>query len=110
MAEIENSIATATLENVNIVARTDRLNKIFEELDNQIAEHNKIVTKSEQEIVKRNAIIERKQNQVDIMTKKLHQMINNAGVSIRIRCLTATFFVGNLYILIKNVTGICHLC
>ncbi|KAK3796467.1 hypothetical protein RRG08_009244 [Elysia crispata] len=79
VAEIENSIATATLENVNIVARTDRLNKIFEELDNQIAEHNKIVTKSEQEIVKRNAIIERKQNQVDIMTKKLHQMINNAG-------------------------------
>ena len=54
---------------------------MFEELDNQIAEHNKIITKSEQEIVKRNAIIERKQNQVDIMSKKLNQMIANAGVS-----------------------------
>ncbi|GFR74317.1 coiled-coil domain-containing protein 40 [Elysia marginata] len=79
VAEIENSIASATLENVNIIARTDRLNKIFQELDNQINEHNKIITKSEQEIVKRNAIIERKQNQVDIMTKKLNQMISSAG-------------------------------
>ncbi|GFO16023.1 coiled-coil domain-containing protein 40 [Plakobranchus ocellatus] len=79
IAELENNIASSTLECVNIRARTDRLNSVFAELDNQIAEHNKIITKSEQEIIKRNAIIERKQNQVDVMNKKLNQMIANAG-------------------------------
>ena len=69
------------METVNVKTRVDRLKKVLTELDFQIQSQNDIINKSEMEIVKRNAIIERKQNQVDLMNKKLNQMIAAAGVS-----------------------------
>ncbi|CAL1527056.1 unnamed protein product [Lymnaea stagnalis] len=78
-ADVENAIAQATLELVNVKSRTERLKKILEGLEAQIAEQNAIINKSEQEIVKRNAVIERKQSQVDTMNKKLTQLIAAAG-------------------------------
>ncbi|KAH9504072.1 Coiled-coil domain-containing protein 40 [Bulinus truncatus] len=77
--DVENNIAQCTLDIVNVRGRTERLKKVFDVLEKQIAEQNAIITKSEQEIVKRNAVIERKQNQVDSMNKKLTQMIAAAG-------------------------------
>lgn len=78
-AEVENLIAEAVLETVNVRTRVDRLKKVLGELDFQVEAQNNIISKSEMEIVKRNATIERKQNQVDIMNKKLNQMIDSAG-------------------------------
>ncbi|XP_059157116.1 coiled-coil domain-containing protein 40-like isoform X2 [Physella acuta] len=79
IADVENSIAQATLEAVTIKSRSERLKKVLDGLEKQISEQNAIINKSEQEIVKRNAVIERKQNQVDSMNKKLTQMIAAAG-------------------------------
>lgn len=95
MAEVENQIANAALETVNIRTRVSRLKKVLAELDDHIAGQNKIINKSEQEIVKRNAIIERKQNQVDLMNKKLNQMIAAAGV--RKLIIASFFFILILY-------------
>uniref|UniRef100_A0A2C9KE01 Coiled-coil domain-containing protein 40 n=1 Tax=Biomphalaria glabrata TaxID=6526 RepID=A0A2C9KE01_BIOGL len=77
--DVENNIAQCTLDIVNVRGRTERLRKVLDVLENQIAEQNAIITKSEQEMVKRNAVIERKQNQVDSMNKRLTQMIAAAG-------------------------------
>ncbi|XP_055874600.1 coiled-coil domain-containing protein 40-like [Biomphalaria glabrata] len=77
--DVENNIAQCTLDIVNVRGRTERLRKVLDVLENQIAEQNAIITKSEQEMLKRNAVIERKQNQVDSMNKRLTQMIAAAG-------------------------------
>ena len=87
MAEVENSIARNTLDTVNTMARVERLNKVNEALDNDIAGKNAIINRSELEIHKRNAIIERKQNQIDQYNKKLEAMINAAGVSMMCVCV-----------------------
>lgn len=81
IADSENLIASSSLETVNIRTRIERLKKILADLDFKISEQNAIITKSEVEIVKRNAVIERKQNQVDVINKKLTALINAAGVS-----------------------------
>ena len=80
MAEVENEISQETLEIANVRARIERLNKICQDLDNQIAQKNDIISRSDAEIVKRNAVIERKQNIIDQFNKKLEQMISKAGV------------------------------
>ncbi|BFZ02980.1 hypothetical protein BsWGS_06019 [Bradybaena similaris] len=79
IADSENLIASSSLETVNIRTRIERLKKILADLDFKISEQNAIITKSEVEIVKRNAVIERKQNQVDVINKKLTALINAAG-------------------------------
>ena len=61
--------------------RCERLQKITEQLDNEIHSKNEIISKSEAEMTKRNAIIERKQGVIDQYNKKLEQMIISAGVS-----------------------------
>ena len=81
MADVENSIARNTLDTVNTMARVERLNKVNEELDKEIAGKNAVINRSENEVLKRNAIIERKQNQIDQYNKKLEAMISAAGVS-----------------------------
>ncbi|XP_046379305.2 coiled-coil domain-containing protein 40-like isoform X2 [Haliotis rufescens] len=79
MAEVENTIARNALDTSNVKARTERLKKILQGLDDEIRQKNDIISKSENEIIKRNAIIERKQNLIDQFNKKLEHMINSAG-------------------------------
>lgn len=86
MAEVENEISKDSLEVTNVGARLDHLQKVFDEIDGEIAERNEIIGRSQTEMVKRNAIIERKQNVIDQMNKKLENLINKAGVSLNL-CL-----------------------
>ncbi|XP_046567885.1 coiled-coil domain-containing protein 40-like [Haliotis rubra] len=79
MAEVENTIARNALDTSNVKARTERLKKILQGLDDEIRQKNDIISKSENEIIKRNAIIERKQNLIDQFNKKLEHMISSAG-------------------------------
>jgi predicted nucleic acid-binding Zn-ribbon protein len=81
---VENSIAGTTLEAVNVMARVERLNKVEDDLEEQIAKINRVITNSEGEISKRNAMIERKQNLIDQYNKRLESMINAAGVSMTV--------------------------
>ena len=81
MAQIENDISRDTLEASNIRTRIERLQKIIDALDEEIANKNDIINKSEAEITKRNAMIERKQGVIDQYNKKLEHMISSAGVS-----------------------------
>ena len=82
MATVENDIARDTLEASNIRTRIERLQRITDDLDEEIANKNDIISKSEAEIVKRNAIIERKQGVIDQYNKKLEHMISSAGVGL----------------------------
>ena len=79
VAAVENDIARDTLEASNIRTRIERLQRITDGLDEEIANKNDIISKSEAEIVKRNAIIERKQGVIDQYNKKLEHMISSAG-------------------------------
>ena len=45
----------------------------------QIAEKNQVITRSEQEIKRRVILIEQKQNQIDLMNKKLESLKEKAG-------------------------------
>ena len=90
MAAVENDIARDTLEASNIRTRIERLQRITDGLDEEIANKNDIISKSEAEIVKRNAIIERKQGVIDQYNKKLEHMISSAGVSL---CHVWIFFL-----------------
>lgn len=78
---MENQISRETLEYSNTMMRIERLDKIVDELNEEIKQKNGIVNQCEAEMVKRNAIIERKQGVIDQYNKKLQQMIDNAGVS-----------------------------
>lgn len=49
------------------------------EYNQQIAEKNQIITRSEQEIKRRVLLIEQKQNQIDLMNKKLESLKEKAG-------------------------------
>ncbi len=89
MAEVENTIARNALDTSNVKARTERLKKILQGLDDEIRQKNDIISKSENEIIKRNAVIERKQNLIDQFNKKLEHMITSAGVSSTCLCLCA---------------------
>ena len=90
MATVENDIARDTLEASNIRTHIERLQRITDGLDEEIANKNDIISKSEAEIVKRNAIIERKQGVIDQYNKKLEHMISSAGVSL---CHVSIFFL-----------------
>ena len=81
MATVENHISRETLELSNTMMRMERLHRIVDELNDEIAQKNNIVSRCEAEMVKRNAIIERKQGVIDQYNKKLEQMIISAGVS-----------------------------
>ncbi|XP_011454679.3 coiled-coil domain-containing protein 40 [Magallana gigas] len=78
-AEVENTISRDSLEISNVQTRIERLGKIMDQLDEEIAQKNEIISRSEQEIVKRNAIIERKQNIIDQYNKRLETLISKAG-------------------------------
>ena len=78
---MENDISRDTLEASNIRTRIERLQKILDGLDDEIANKNDIISRSEAEIIKRNAVIERKQGVIDQYNKKLEHMISSAGVS-----------------------------
>ena len=98
MAEVENTISRDSLEISNVQTRIERLGKIMDQLDEEIAQKNEIISRSEQEIVKRNAIIERKQNIIDQYNKRLEVLISKAGVR-------EHFF---LFVSLKNLAAIMY--
>ncbi|XP_033121483.1 coiled-coil domain-containing protein 40-like [Anneissia japonica] len=78
-AQVENEVANDTLEYSHTMSRVERLKKTLDDLDEEIHEKNKIITRSEGEIVKRNAVIERKQGVIDQFSKKVEAIQSKQG-------------------------------
>lgn len=93
IAQVENEIATDSLNTVTTQAKIGNLKESLDELESIIGNKNEIINRSENEGVKRNAVIERKQQIIDQFNKKLEQMISNAGVS---EGFKITSFIGKL--------------
>ena len=79
MSKVENDIARACLEKTYLSTNIKELEKQSKEYDDQIMERNNIITRSEQEIKRRVILIEQKQNQIDLMNKKLDNLKEKAG-------------------------------
>ena len=80
LARLENEIAKARLESVQSKALNEMVQRDIDMLQAEIADRNRIISKSESEIRQRVLIIEHKQNQIDMYNKKIEQMIEKAGV------------------------------
>jgi chromosome segregation ATPase len=76
---VENDIARARLEKTYLMTNIKQLETQSKEYNDQILEKNQIITRSEQEIKRRVILIEQKQNQIDLMNKKLENLKEKAG-------------------------------
>ncbi len=76
---MENDIARARLEKTYLMTNIKQLETQSKEYNDQILEKNQIITRSEQEIKRRVILIEQKQNQIDLMNKKLENLKEKAG-------------------------------
>jgi hypothetical protein len=67
------------LEKTYLISSIKQLEKESKEYNEQILEKNSVITRSEQEIKRRVLLIEQKQNQIDLMNKKLESLKEKAG-------------------------------
>ncbi|CAF4316149.1 unnamed protein product, partial [Rotaria sp. Silwood2] len=79
LSKVENDIARARLEKTYLITNIKQLEIQSKEYNEQILEKNQIITRSEQEIKRRILLIEQKQNQIDLMNKKLENLKEKAG-------------------------------
>lgn len=79
LSKVENDIARARLEKAYLVTNIKQLEIQSKEYNDQIQEKNQIINRSEQEIKRRVILIEQKQNQIDLMNKKLESLKEKAG-------------------------------
>ncbi|CAF0990364.1 unnamed protein product [Rotaria sordida] len=79
LSKVENDIARARLEKTYLITNIKQLEIQSKEYNEQILEKNQIITRSEQEIKRRVLLIEQKQNQIDLMNKKLENLKEKAG-------------------------------
>lgn len=79
LSKVQNDIARARLEKAYLVTNIKQLEGQSKELNEEIGEKNQIITRSEQEIKRRVILIEQKQNQIDLMNKKLESLKEKAG-------------------------------
>ena len=76
---MQNEIARARLEKTYLTTNIKQLEVQSKEYNEQIVEKNQIISRSEQEIKRRVLLIEQKQNQIDLMNKKLESLREKAG-------------------------------
>jgi len=67
------------LEKTYLVTNIKQLETQSKEYNEQILEKNQVITRSEQEIKRRVILIEQKQNQIDLMNKRLESLKEKAG-------------------------------
>ncbi len=67
------------MEKTYLISSIKQLEKESKEYNEQILEKNSVITRSEQEIKRRVLLIEQKQNQIDLMNKKLESLKEKAG-------------------------------
>ncbi|CAF3321028.1 unnamed protein product [Rotaria socialis] len=79
LSKVENDIARARLEKTYLITNIRQLDSQAKEYHEQIVEKNQIITRSEQEIKRRVLLIEQKQNQIDLMNKRLENLKEKAG-------------------------------
>ena len=79
LSKVENDIARARLEKAYLITNIKQLEIQSKEYNDQIQEKNQIINRSEQEIKRRVILIEQKQNQIDLMNKKLESLKEKAG-------------------------------
>ena len=79
LSKVQNDIARARLEKTYLITNIKQLEAQAKEYNEQIVEKNQIITRSEQEIKRRVILIEQKQNQIDLMNKKLENLREKAG-------------------------------
>lgn len=76
---MENDIARARLEKAYLITNIKQLEVQSKEYNDQIQEKNQVINRSEQEIKRRVILIEQKQNQIDLMNKRLESLKEKAG-------------------------------
>ncbi|CAF3990344.1 unnamed protein product [Rotaria magnacalcarata] len=79
LSKVENDIARARLEKTYLITNIRQLDSQAKEYHEQIVEKNQTITRSEQEIKRRVLLIEQKQNQIDLMNKRLENLKEKAG-------------------------------
>lgn len=79
LSKVQNDIARARLEKTYLITNIKQLEAQAKEFNEQILEKNQIINRSEQEIKRRVILIEQKQNQIDLMNKKLENLREKAG-------------------------------
>ncbi|CAF3574991.1 unnamed protein product [Adineta steineri] len=79
LSKLENDISRARLEKTYLLTNIQQLEAQSKEYNDQIMDKNQVITRSEQEIKRRVLLIEQKQNQIDLMNKKLEHLKEKAG-------------------------------
>lgn len=78
---LENVISKIIMEFTSTKAKKAYMENILQQVDEEIAKRNDVITQSEERILKRASLIEKKQTTIDSCNKKLENLINKAGVS-----------------------------
>lgn len=79
LAKLDNEIAKARLEGVQTQTVNEALERDIKMLNTELEDKNRIISKSESEIRQRVLIIEHKQGQIDVLNKKIENLIEKAG-------------------------------
>jgi chromosome segregation ATPase len=79
LAKLDNEIAKAKLEAVQTQTLNEALERDIKMLNTELEDKNKIISKSESEIRQRILIIEHKQSAIDLLNKKIENLVEKAG-------------------------------
>lgn len=94
---MENNLANDSLHIAKIRAETTRMEEELKKVEDVIQERNALLNRMEQEIVHSNIKVQRKQNQMDILNRKLARLIKERGVGLSQLSLTIYTFALKCY-------------
>lgn len=81
MASIENEAARYTLQFTEKTSKVESLKRALQAIEKEIHIKNEMIDRIDKETSKRNSVIMRKQNSIDVITKKISSHIEAMGVS-----------------------------
>jgi len=76
----ENEISKILLQTTHVQSNIEMLKKTVDHQSEELNQKNAILNKSEREIEQRRIKIDHKKNELDMLNKKLEQLIAKAGV------------------------------
>ncbi len=79
LVKLDNEVAKAKLDGLQTKSENEALQRDITMFLNEISDRNNIISESEREIRKRMLKIEKKQNEIDLLNKRIEQMIEKAG-------------------------------
>ena len=69
------------MDETHILIENNYLEKMLHEYNVDVQDKYNLIAKNELDINQRNVLIERKQNQIDVLTKKIDSHVSETGVS-----------------------------